>query len=463
LLLCCVLFTSATAYSRSSRKDYHSAGYAAAGGGGGRGGGATSPKSFVHFQSNFNAGPWTNISSIVNVLDFGAKGDGKADETSAFQKALNLMSVAQGGVVLVPRGLYRFNGNIVIPPTVTLEGVYTVVPSHAGIRDKGEITPTVGSVLMPYAGKGDANATAFITMQEDSVLRGFVIYYPEQVTAGIPVPYPFTISMSGNNPAVTDIELLNPYQGIQAISAHRHYIARVQGQPLLMGIYVDATYDIGRIEDVHWNPWFSMETALFTWQQQNGRAFVFARTDWEYVLNTFAFGYNIGYHFVSSPTGSCNGNFLGIGADNCYTSIKIDACDVYGILVTNGEFTSFVGPDPTEVVVSSTNSGKVQFVNTAFWGPGHQIAKIDGSGTVGFIGCTFCYWNADQTGRYAIQASGTSNLIVQGSEFQHDSPQISLGQSVRKAVITGNIITGKLNIDNLSKGNIQIGLNASDE
>ncbi len=29
-----------------------------------------------------------------------------------------------------------------------------------------------------------------------------------------------------------------------------------------MGIFVDQTYDIGRIEDVHWNPWFSMDQYL---------------------------------------------------------------------------------------------------------------------------------------------------------------------------------------------------------
>ncbi len=64
------------------------------------------------------------------------------DETAAFQKALTLMSEAQGGIVFVPRGisiskfqyslelkqkplgLFRFNGNIVIPPAVTLEGVF---------------------------------------------------------------------------------------------------------------------------------------------------------------------------------------------------------------------------------------------------------------------------------------------------------------------------------------------------
>ena len=47
----------------------------------------------------------------------------------------------------------------------------------------------------------------------------------------------------------------------------------------------------------------------------HGRSFVFARTDWEYVFNTFSYGYALGYHFIQTKSGACNGNFLGIGAD----------------------------------------------------------------------------------------------------------------------------------------------------
>ena len=60
---------------------------------------------------------------------------------------------------------------------------------------------------------------------------------------------------------------------------------------------------------------YSYNKDYIGWQLLHGRAFVFARTDWEYVFNTFAFGYAIGYHFLASTKGSCNGNFLGIGAD----------------------------------------------------------------------------------------------------------------------------------------------------
>ena len=41
-----------------------------------------------------------------------------------------------------------------------------------------------------------------------------------------------SVCMTGNNPAVTDLECLNCWNGVRAIGAGRHYIARVQGQPI---------------------------------------------------------------------------------------------------------------------------------------------------------------------------------------------------------------------------------------
>ena len=46
----------------------------------------------------------------------------------------------------------------------------------------------------------------------------------------------------------------------------------------------DATYDIGRIEDVHFNPWYSDGHPFYWWQTTRGRAFIFGRSDWEYLL-----------------------------------------------------------------------------------------------------------------------------------------------------------------------------------
>jgi len=403
-------------------------------------------------------------SMTFNVFDFGARGDGVADDTAAFQAALDATNRQSGGIVLAPPGHFLFKGTVVVPRSTTLQGSFSSVPSH-GVG--ASPVPLDGSVLMPIGGRGNESYTPFITLREDSVLKGFVIYYPEQLNDTVPTPYPWTVDLTGNNPAVLDVECLNCWNAIRAVSAARHYIARVQGQPINIGIFVDQTYDIGRIEDVHFNPWFSYNPKFLAWQLLHGQAFVFARTDWEYVFNTFAFGYAVGYRFIESADGACNGNFLGIGADMIVNaSVMVDMADPWGLLITNAELTSFCGSgwpceerSSAQVVVSSSNSGAVRFVNSAFWGPSINIARLNGTGTVGFSDCTFNSWDTKGQGQAAIVAN-TSSLVVSGCDFQQVGRQVELSPNVVRAVITGNVMAGPLNITNLGAKNAQIGLNA---
>ena len=139
----------------------------------------------------------------------------------------------------------------------------------------------------------------------------------------------------------------------------------------------------------------------------------------------------------------------------------MENCAPFGLLISNGEFVSFHGPDPTMVRVEGTNSGSVRFVNCAFWGPCNQIAKIAGKGTVGFSDCTFVQWDHNDEGRHALQITG-GTALVRGCEFRADKPQIELGEKVRRAVISDNIITGKPRITNHSKATVNISNNASD-
>jgi len=393
----------------------------------------------------------------INVKNFGARGDGATDETAAFQRALDSVHTAGGGTVYAPSGRYLFRGVLNIPEGVTLRGSFSCVPSHTGTRDKGQPKPgDDGTALLATAGRGSEDGTPFITLNSNSSIAGLVIYYPEQVTDAEPVAYPWTIAMRGKNPAAFDLELLNPYQGIDASRNERHNIRNICGQPLRRGIWVDAIYDIGRIENVHFNPWWIGHGPLYQWQTQNGEAFLFGRADWEYVFNTFCFGYRVGYKFVHTGTGECNGNFLGIGADDCNRAVLVEQSAAFALLITNGEFTSFHGDDPTMVEVLDTNRGVVRFVNSAFWGPCNQIAKIAGQGTVGFSDCTFVQWKKD---RAAIQASSGS-VLIRGCEFRQDQPHISLGENVTRAVVSGNLFTGPAQIQNNTK-DAQIGLNAA--
>ncbi|HOZ48460.1 MAG TPA: glycosyl hydrolase family 28-related protein [Candidatus Hydrogenedentes bacterium] len=395
-----------------------------------------------------------------NVADFGAVADGETDNTEAFQRALDAAAAAKGGVVIAPTGRYAFDGSLTVPKEVTLRGVYAYAPAHAGVRDRTDEMPVFGTVLMPRADAGTEDGPPFILLNTNAGLHGCCVFYPNQDPAGpVPKPYPYTVAMRGNNPSIIDCELLNPYNAIDASRNQRALIRNVHGQPLHIGVFVDQIYDIGRIENVHWNPWWSMQKELFQWQMENGVGFIFGKTDWHYVLNTFCFGYNVGYKFIHTEKGATNGNFLGIGADDCYTAVVVEDSEPYGILITNGEFVSFHGPDPTMVRVEETHRGVVRFSNCAFWGPCNRNVVADGKGIVGLSDCTFVQWGHHREGCRAVEAYGGS-ILVRGCTFREDRPQIYLGEGVQRAIITENLITGAERIENESEGVIVIANNA---
>lgn len=398
-----------------------------------------------------------------DVRNFGAVGDGQTDDTAAFQKALDETGKAGGGVVFAPRGNYLFAGHLNVPPAVTLRGVWESVPAHNGLRDAGLPKPTDdGTTFLVTEHAGHEDGPPFITLNHNSTLKGVVLYYPGQNPADEPQPYPFAIAMRGKNPAVLAVELLNPFNGIDASQNERHLIRDVHGQPLRRGIFVDAIYDIGRIENVHFNPWWSMQPKLLGWQYQHGEAFVFAKSDWQYVLNTFCYGYAVGYKFIKTAAGDCNGNFLGIGADDCLTAVEVEAASIIGVLITNGQFVSYRGPDPTMVRVGPGNAGSIRFVNSAFWGGCHQVAAIAGTGTVGFSDCTFLPWGAPLPDRAVLQVNSGS-VIVRGCEFREHKAQVFLGPQVKRAIVADNLVTGPLRIQDETDGRAIVKDNASDQ
>lgn len=64
--------------------------------------------------------PWPE--RVHNVLRFGARGDGVADDTDAVQAALDAAGSSGGGIVLCPAGQYRFNRPLRMPRRVLLRG-----------------------------------------------------------------------------------------------------------------------------------------------------------------------------------------------------------------------------------------------------------------------------------------------------------------------------------------------------
>ena len=397
---------------------------------------------------------------IFDVRNFGAVGDGQADDTGAIQRAIDAAH-ERGGIVFLPPGRWLCRGHLELKMGVHLKGVNETPQSWE---------PPSGSILEPTEGKGSEEAPAFIEMRSSTSITGLTIFYPEQTVEDIQ-PYPWTIQIRANpantkevsfDSTVSDVTLINSYNGIRAGPTEngRHRILGVHGCVLRRGILVDWTGDIGRIENVQFSSHFWASPAyagnwdkVFNYMQQHLEAFIFGRSDWEYVTNTFVFPAKTGYRFIETANGSTNGQFSGIGADATQVAVLVEAIQPQGLLISNGEFDSHHIGASTQVVVAPHSSGNVRFVNSAFWGPAEHNAVLQGDGFVSF---SDCYFSSDLDAADAAVLAESGKVQIQNSTFdarskQHDPGHsfsardvryqplsIRLAPGVRSAIIRGN-------------------------
>jgi len=64
-----------------------------------------------------SAGNPATVSNVINVRDFGAVGDGVADDTAAIQRAIDAATTPQGGELFIPAGKYRITKTLLLRRT----------------------------------------------------------------------------------------------------------------------------------------------------------------------------------------------------------------------------------------------------------------------------------------------------------------------------------------------------------
>jgi hypothetical protein len=389
--------------------------------------------------------------------------DGVTDATGPIQQLLDSAGKT-GGEVRLPPGQYLIKGTLTIPEAVTLRGSWDE-PHHGSEWAKG-------STLLLTGGRGNEDGPAAIEMKANAGINGFTLLWPEQLAANV-VAYPWAIQGHGHHDSVENITLVNAWQGIKmgGPDGSLHLIRNVYGCVLRRGVFVDGTTDIGRIENVHFNPHYwggshhpSRGTdadykAAIDGMTKNLEAFIFGRSDWEYVTNTFVWGAKSGYLFLETKAGSCNGQFLGIGADFCQACVRIEKIQPIGLQITNGEFTAFAGDPNSAIVTEPDAAGAAQFVNCNFWGVKNHVAWLQGTTAVTLSDCHIC--NAIPMG--AILAE-KGRLIVRGCVFDHACPAVILEPGVSAAIIAENLQPGGLQVQNGIGSRAIVSLNqAADE
>ncbi|VAX27647.1 hypothetical protein MNBD_IGNAVI01-1632, partial [hydrothermal vent metagenome] len=302
------------------------------------------------------------------VQDYGALADGITDNTDAFQAALEAARVNGGGTVYIPAGWYRLDGHITVPTGVELRGIWDT-PHH---------TMSMGSVLLVYEGKNDANGIPFISMESNSGVRGFTVWYPEQSTNSF-YPYPWSIQAQGTNCWIKDVTLSNPWQGVDLASypSSGHVVSYLAGSPLKTGISVSQNYTEGWIENVHFNPhyWLRSEgypmdsvpefQPLVSLQQSQLFGFSIGDVAKEHVLGTFIFAAKRGVNLTND--GVCNADIFLHGTDAGSNGIYIEASE--GTINFINTQLVLLGNEQQGIITTNDQFGAdVSFYNTISWG-----------------------------------------------------------------------------------------------
>lgn len=386
--------------------------------------------------------------------------DGVTDATAPIQQLLDAKK-ATGGTVNLPPGQYLIRGSLHVPSGVTLKGSWDA-PHHGNQWKRG-------TTLLIAGGEGVEEGPAAIELDGDASAQGLTMLWPAQDPAQIKA-YPWAIRGHGHHDTVENVTLMNAYQGIKMggdnADGSLHLIRNVFGCVLRRGVMVDNTTDIGRIENVHFNPHYWLGSGhpsaghdnfqkVSDYLTANLEGFIFARSDWEYVTNTFIWGAKSGYLFIKTKSGNCNGQFLGIGADFCKACVRVDDIQPYGLLITNGEFTAFAGEPNAAVVTSPGAGGAVQLVNCSFWDPRTHCLLMQGDTAVTLSDSHISAIPADG----AILAE-KGKLIVKGCNFESNKgPAVVLKPGVKAAIIAENLQRGGVRIDNGIGAHAVIGLN----
>ena len=347
-------------------------------------------------------GPAVSRTGEFNVVDFGAVGNGKTDNTAAFQRALAAAS-GIGGVVRVPPGQFRFDGTIAIPVGTALEGSW---------RGPHYPDPHKGTMLLVHSGRDREDSEAFVTLASDSTIKGVSFYYPEQKAADIR-PYPWTISVRGDRVNVIDIAMANSYNALDCGTHYNaaHYLRNLNITALRRGVFVDRVYDIGRMENIHIHPseWHSLheltpsdQEAFKNFVLANLEGFIIGKCDWSYMFDCFVIWAKVGFHFIElqlepgkelgqAPAG--NILITQSGSDMSPLAVKVDMVqDHSGIAFENCQFMN-------SVEIEDTNTGPVKLTNCGFWGQcrSGSVLLNQGKGEVFLTACHFSAWEDQHT------------------------------------------------------------------
>lgn len=341
----------------------------------------------------------------VSARDFGAKGDGVADDTAAIQKALD--SVAPGGgVAHLAAGAYLLSDSLKVPQHATLLG--------EGARWEGSAT----QLIVPKPG------FVAVRLSNGSGVKGLAIVYPNNTDNANPTTYPPAIQLDGINPSVENIVFGNAWIGVSTPpgggNAGQGMFRDLTGFVHHVGMHLSGCRDVNRILDVHWFVGGKDTPGKQSYYRKNRVGFEFGDVDGVLMDRCFIIGGKSFFHQLpvkDTPDGKpAPAHSLGFHIDECW----IEDVD-YGFIFEGA--CGFV-LNSSNILVRENGVGVKVNVNSLFYN-----AVIEGVQVRGF-GKPFVGFEYDCSNPH-----GRNRLVIADSQVTDGAPSVRLGSGAQRAQI----------------------------
>ena len=356
-----------------------------------------------------------------HVRDYGAVGNGVADDGPAIQAAINAMKLVGGGVLQFGPRIYRIASPVVINGvTVILQGAgFTEGPSEAN----GTWIRIDQTGFTPFTFSG--------TMARGSIVRDIAIrqFHSNPSATWVPNDYDYVFRVQDCLGAVDfdNVFLVAVNRGIWCDNSGRMNIRRLRGQVYTRGVEVDRCLDICRLEHVHFWTFHTNDANILTWQQNNQDALVFRKVDGVFLDDIFVLGARSTLRFSSSASGVTT-KFYGsnIYADFSKYGVWIDGNGVEGQIanittqserLNPADGTPFVGAVGIQI---DGNNARIQIGNLRIDDAESNAIRVNGSDNrLDIFAFRVEYYNRLNNGSAAIHlanvVTGTPNQVYLGS------------------------------------------------
>jgi len=354
--------------------------------------------------------------SAVEVQAHGARGDGVADDTDAFRKALREGARLRLPVHVGP-GRYRLTA------TLDLENV-TLTGDAAGAW-AADVCPL--PVLLPAHSSGP-----LLRLRAGGAVSGVqIVYGPSEAERKVAAP---AIELAGVGVRVSACRIQGAWSAIAWDG--KSNTGRAQLHDLLIvdahheGVSIGGSWDAAQLRNVHvWSP----GSKSFATE---GVGFRLLKNDALRLTDCFVYNAQTGYLFQETRDGEHAGVTWG-SLTNCqadYCSVDLDVRGAHIVTITGGTYWSHFG-----ALKVSGDGAQVMVTGTDLGANGAPAVEIAGGETVTIVGSQVRRL-MEKFSAPAVRIIGGRSVALTGNVIRARDAALRVEPGVRAVVATGNVL-----------------------